>query len=115
MMSRIAPVVAVVAAFYVVMVPIRIHHSSVIAFVHIGEKFLNSAHTSSAIDTDGVAQSTYGYDGQFYYFIAADPAHAHDYMRVGTEDQAGIRYARIGYPLASRVASLGQPGALPYA
>jgi len=97
------------------MVPIRINESSVLAFVHIGDKFLKSAHTSSAIDATGGAQSTYGYDGQFYYFIAADPAHARDYMHVGTENQAGIRYARIGYPLASRVAALGQRAAVPYA
>ena len=112
---RISPVLAVVAAFYVVMVPIRIHQSGVIAFVHMGERFLDSAHTSSTIDEAGRARSALGYDGQFYYFIAADPSHARDYMHYGSDDQAGIRYARIGYPLTSRLAALGQPAAVPYA
>jgi hypothetical protein len=111
---RIAPVIVVVAAFYAVMIPIRINDSSVVAFIHIGRHFLDSAQTSPAIDETGHAQSDFGYDGQFYYFIAVDPSHARDYMRYGAEDQAGIRYARIGYPLAARVVVLGQRAAVPY-
>src|SRR5205823_7627719 len=57
------------------------------------------------------AQNALGYDGQYYFALAADPAHAHDYM--GSE--AGIVYARPFYPVVSRAASIGSVTALPYA
>ena len=52
-----------------------------------------------------------GYDGQYYFALAADPSHAHDYM--GSE--AGIVYARVLYPAVSRAASGGSVTALPWA
>ena len=105
----------VVAAFYALLVPVRLSHQGALWFAHIGSAFLQSAHTSHAIDSIDRTQSEYGYDGQFYFFIAADPAHAMDYMRFGNENQAGIRYARIAYPAISRVASGGSVAALPVA
>jgi hypothetical protein len=111
----IAVTLAIVAAFYAVMVPIRIHEHGALWFVHIGDKFLHSAHTSPAIDSVETTQSTFGYDGQFYFMIAADPAHAHDYMNYAPQGhQAGRRYARILYPMASRVAAAGQTAAIPW-
>lgn len=114
-MKRVVPVVAVVAIFYAVMVPLRLEQHGALWFAHIGGEFLHSAHTSRAIDSVHTTQSPFGYDGQFYFFIAADPSHARDYMRVGTEDQSGIRYARIVYPAASRAVSGGSTAALPAA
>lgn len=115
MSRRIAPVLAVVALFYAVLVPLRIEQHGVLWFVHVGDTFLRSAHTSPAIDSVRTAQSASGYDGQFYFMIAADPAHARDYMRAGGDgDQAGKRYARIGYPMLARAFSLGSVRALPY-
>jgi hypothetical protein len=98
-----------------VIVPLRIDSFGTLWFAHIGDEFLHSAHTSQAIDSVHRTQSPFGYDGQFYFFIAADPAHARDYMRVGTENQAGIRYARILYPAAARAVSAGSIAALPAA
>lgn len=115
MTRRILPVVALVAAFYVVMVPIRATEHDMLWFVHIGQVFLRSSHASPAIDSVSHSQSRFGYDGQFYFFIAADPARAHDYMGLNGHSQAGIRYARIGYPLVSRALSGGSVTALPYA
>jgi hypothetical protein len=113
--KRVAPVLAVVVAFYAVMVPLRIHEYGALWFAHIGDEFLHSAHTSRVIDSIHRTESPFGYDGQFYFFIAADPSHARDYMRVGTEDQSGVRYARIVYPAAARVVSGGSVPALPAA
>jgi hypothetical protein len=112
-MRRIAPVLVAVAVFYAVLVPLRLDQHGAIWFAHIGDEFLHSAHTSHAIDSVHRTESPFGYDGQFYFFIAADPSHAHDYMRVGTEDQSGIRYARVAYPAAARLASAGSMTVLP--
>jgi hypothetical protein len=105
----------VVAVLYAVIVPLRIDEFGTLWFAHIGDAFLHSANTSHAIDSVDRTQSRFGYDGQFYFFIAADPAHASDYMRFGAENQAGIRYARIVYPAAARAVSAGSVAALPVA
>jgi hypothetical protein len=47
-------------------------------------------------------ESPVGYDGQFFLYIAIDPVAAEHYL-----DKPGYRYARITYPLAARLASLG--------
>jgi len=52
----------------------------------------------------------FGYDGQFYYFIAVDPENAHHYI-----DDPPYRYSRILYPMLARGTALGDPGAIPYA
>lgn len=113
-MRRVAPVLAVVAAFYAVMVPLRIEQHGVLWFAHVGAEFLHSAHTSPRIDSVHRTESAFGYDGQFYFFIAADPVHARDYMHVGSQDQSGVRYARIVYPALSwALSGGGSLGALP--
>ena len=71
---RIAPVIVAVAAFYAVLVPLRISQHGTLWFAHIGREFLRSAHTSSTLDSIRSTESEYGYDGQFYFFIGADPA-----------------------------------------
>jgi hypothetical protein len=100
-----------VVAFYAVFVSIRVEQHGVRWFVHFGSTFLSAAHTSDVIRPSLGAQNTFGYDGQYYFALAADPAHAHDYMP-GT---AGIVYSRVFYPGVARVASLGSVTALPYA
>ena len=54
-------------------------------------------------------QGTWGYDGQFAYYIARDPAGGWRYC-----DVPAYRYQRILYPLLARVLALGQPGAVPW-
>jgi hypothetical protein len=53
--------------------------------------------------------SDWGYDGQFYYFIAVDPVHAQHYVDVKV-----YRYQRIFYPMLARGLALGRPRLIPY-
>jgi hypothetical protein len=108
---RVIPVVLCVAVFYAVLVSVRLEQHSPIWFVHIGSHFLSAAHTSDVIRPSIGAQNAFGYDGQYYFALAADPAHAHDYM----EGREGVVYSRIFYPAVARAASGGSVTALPYA
>jgi hypothetical protein len=54
--------------------------------------------------------STYGYDGQFFLYIAQEPRRARPYI-----DDPSYRYGRIVYPLAARALALGRQGAIPLA
>ena len=65
-----------------------------LTFVEIGTRF-------SERDPAG----TEGYDGQFFYYIAVDPAGARPKI-----DVPAYRYQRILYPLLVRWLSLGQTG-----
>jgi hypothetical protein len=53
-----------------------------------------------------------GYDGQFYYRLALDPANWHVTAFGITMDQS-YRYTRIGYPLLAWIFSLGQHQLVP--
>jgi hypothetical protein len=108
---RVLPVVVVVAVFYAIFVSMRADQHGVLWFVHLGSDFLSSGHSSHVIRPSLGAQSTVGYDGQYYFALAADPAHARDYI----QGSAGVIYSRVFYPAASRAASLGSVTALPYA
>ena len=90
----------VVAGIYLIFITLLtlIHHYSMIDYVHIGTLFARR-------DPHG----TIGYDGQFYYFLARDPWHAHQYM-----DNAPYRYQRIVYGLLVYIVSLGQASLIPF-
>jgi hypothetical protein len=53
-----------------------------------------------------------GYDGQFYYRLALDPANWHTTAFGITMDQS-YRYTRIGYPILAWIVSLGQHHLVP--
>ena len=53
-----------------------------------------------------------GYDGQFYYRLALDPANWHATAFGITMDQS-YRYTRLGYPLLAWIFSLGQHQLVP--
>ncbi len=53
-----------------------------------------------------------GYDGQFYYRLALDPANWHPTAFGITMDQS-YRYSRIGYPVLAWIFSLGQHQLVP--
>jgi hypothetical protein len=108
---RVLPVVLCVAVFYSIVVSLRLEQHGALWFVHIGSHFLSAAHTSSVIRPSIGAQNALGYDGQYYFALAADPAHARDYMG-GLE---GVVYSRMFYPAVARAASAGSVRALPYA
>jgi hypothetical protein len=55
------------------------------------------------------ATRRFGYDGQFFLYIAIDPLDARHYV-----DEPPYRYARIVYPLLARVTAAGQPDAVPW-
>ncbi|MFC1975337.1 AZOBR_p60025 family cell surface glycopolymer formation protein [Chloroflexota bacterium] len=54
-------------------------------------------------------QGTVGYDGQFAYQIALDPAGAAPYI-----DVPAYRYQRILYPVLARLLAFGQPALIPW-
>jgi hypothetical protein len=77
----------------------------------IGRRFVSASEASPAIVRDAPhAQSEIGYDGQFFLYIARDPAGAVPYL-----DNASYRYGRIVYPLAARGLALGRQEAIPLA
>ena len=77
----------------------------------IGSRFVSASATSPAIVRDAPhATSDVGYDGQFFLYIARDPAGAVPYL-----DNASYRYGRIVYPLAARGLALGRQEAIPLA
>lgn len=97
-------------AFYAVVVTRRIGQHGVLWFVHLGHRFLTASTHSSVIRPSLGWQSSVGYDGQYYFGLAADPVHARYYM----PGSAGYVYSRVLYPALSRGASLGSVHALPY-
>jgi hypothetical protein len=77
----------------------------------VGRHFVGAAETSPAISGDAPhATSVFGYDGQFFLYIARDPSGAVPYL-----DNASYRYGRIVYPLAARGLALGRQAPIPLA
>jgi hypothetical protein len=107
-------VAAIVAAFYAVLTIPGLAWNPY-QFVNIGHQYYNKGTSSSIIKQyarpihGSNRAATIGYDGQFYYFLAVDPAHGKDYM-----DGPGIIYSRIGYPMTARALSGGNPALVPY-
>lgn len=86
-------------------------------FILIGTRFAAQSTVSSAIRLDPdyhYPANGIGYDGQFFYYIAVDPANARYYLDT---DQlpADYRYGRILYPMLARGLALGQASLIPYA
>jgi hypothetical protein len=102
-------VAAIVAAFYALLVTPGLIGNPY-QFINIGHQYFKKGHSSTIINEHArPIHNRIGYDGQFYYFLAVDPAHGKDYM-----DAPGVIYSRIGYPLASRALSAGDPALVPY-
>jgi hypothetical protein len=114
---RLSPALAIafpvgsVVAFYGTIATLRMRQHDALWFVHIGRQFLLTGHSSTVIGPSLGWQSEVGYDGQYYFALAADPHHARDYMG----GSAGFVYSRVLYPAVSWAASLGSLDALPYA
>ncbi len=100
--ASVAPTVLGTAAFYFVLTWLRVGQHNVLWFVHLGRAYLQAAHDPAF---SGLApQSDTGYDGQYYFALAADPLHAHATMSGGN---AGYLYSRPFYPLLARVLAGG--------
>jgi len=109
-MRQLGVVLLCVAGFYSVIVPLRLVQHDPWWFMHIGKQFVVAGHSSSIIS--GLHwNGPVGYDGQYYFGLAADPANARDYMGI----ESGIVYSRIGYPALIRLTSAGSVSAMPYA
>jgi hypothetical protein len=109
-------VVAAAVAIACTCVAARQYHVSGIAgSINVGRIYYNHGHSSPTIDrhaqpsrVPGYAGAN-GYDGEFYYFIALDPVHAHDYLI-----NPAFTYSRIAYPMVARSLALGSADAIPY-
>jgi hypothetical protein len=99
---------AIVALFYALLLTPGLAQDPY-QFVNIGHKFLTKGTTSSAIKPSLPTDDRVGYDGQFYFFLAADPKHARDYI-----EQPGFIYSRVGYPMTVRALSGGNASVVPY-
>ena len=99
---------AIVAAFYLLLTGPGLIHNPY-QFINIGRHFHAKASSSTVINHARTIDSSTGYDGQFYYFLAVDPTHGRDYM-----DAPGVIYSRIGYPMTVRALSGGNPAVIPY-
>jgi hypothetical protein len=78
----------------------------------MGTRFLEQSHASSVIGVDPNYRyypDHIGYDGQWAYYLALDPANARYYM-----DKPAYRYTRILYPMTARLLALGRPPLIPY-
>lgn len=79
-------------------------------FILIGKNFVNRSNKSAIINSKAkYAHYDFGYDGQFYYYLALDPINAYHYM-----DTPAYRYTRIAYPLLARFFSFGKLEIIPY-
>jgi hypothetical protein len=80
----------------------------------MGYNFIHQSAKGSAIRAASTAENTSrsdaGYDGQFVFYIALDPANARYHM-----DVPAYRYSRILYPMLARLFTGGSPQAIPYA
>jgi hypothetical protein len=104
-------VAALVFVFYgSYLLLLLLSHHQPLDFIHLGLHYVQRSTTSSLITVDPryTGYTPVGYDGQFAYFIALDPAHAAPYT-----DAAAFRYARILYPMTARFLALGLPDMIP--
>jgi hypothetical protein len=103
-------VAASVTLGYVLWTGWYVHHHPVRTLAYVSPFFQSRHGRSEPIARiPPTAGNTYGYDGQFYYFIAADPFGARPYL-----DNAAYRYSRPVYPLAAKAVALDRESALPW-
>ncbi len=81
------------------------------AFILLGKSFVTNP---AQLPPNLVEQPTYGYDGQFYYRLALDPANLH-HTAFGIRIDAPFRYTRIGYSALTWLITLGHHQAVPVA
>jgi hypothetical protein len=85
-------------------------HGNASGLFYFGDAWLDGA----ALPRDALVRKGPGYDGQFYYRVAADPwlplarlTGASSPRPASGIDTPAYRYRRIAYPLAARLAALG--------
>jgi hypothetical protein len=90
---------------------ILLDHNTITELVRIGTVYGNPARVPHGVF---VSPRSTGYDGQFYYRLALDPANLHK-TAFGITMDAPYRFMRIGYSALAWLVSLGQRTAVPYA
>src|SRR5947209_11904057 len=85
-------------------------------FALVGQKALSMSHKSTVLTTRAGVQPTSddGFDGQYYFFVAADPANARYYISDDFAHNPNYVYGRIVYPMTARALALGQAQLVPY-
>lgn len=78
-------------------------------FILVGRHFSIASQVLPGIPV----QPTYGYDGQWYYRLALDPANLSRFA-YGIRIDRGYRYMRIGYPSLTWLLSAGRHEIVPY-
>ncbi len=107
--SAVAMAVAVVFVAVRLLVPA---HGDISRFVVAGSTFADKSHTPSQLH---VFPTSDGYDGQFVWRMAADPAYLHTSRHLGMALDSPLRLQRIGYPALAWVLSWGNLALLPWA
>jgi hypothetical protein len=79
-------------------------------FILVGRHFAAPAQVPPGV----YVWPTYGYDGQFFYRLALDPANL-SHTAYGITMDRPYRYMRIGYPALTWLVSLGQHSLVPLA
>ncbi|HEX5108477.1 MAG TPA: hypothetical protein VFV95_08530 [Vicinamibacterales bacterium] len=111
----LAPLVvpgAIAGAFYILVLTqlLQQFNFNPTGLIRIGDHFDGSRFTTSTT----IVRPGPGYDGQFFFYIASEPAlRASDPERF--LDQPSYRYGRILYPALSWALAFGRPAALPWA
>ncbi len=85
-------------------------HGNIGRFILVGRHFAAPAQVPPGIPI----APTYGYDGQFFYRLALDPANL-SHTAYGITMDRPYRYMRIGYPALTWLVSLGQHSLVPVA
>lgn len=110
-LDRPAAVLAFVAIVWGIWAAAVVGRGDVEDLPRVGIQFLDQGRGASeeidALRPD--ATRRFGYDGQFFLYIAIDPGEARHYI-----DEPPYRYARIVYPLLARVTALGRADAAPW-
>ena len=94
---RLWPVAVVLVAFYAPFLVARLTAHNAYWFVHVGRQMLEASNSSTVITPALGWQSEVGYDGQYYFAVAVDPAHAKNHMPPGI---AGFVYHARSTPLS---------------
>jgi hypothetical protein len=110
-LDRPAAVLAFVALLWGIWAAAVVARGDVEDLPRVGITFLDQGAGSSpeidALRPD--ATRKFGYDGQFFLYVALDPTGARPYI-----DEPPYRYARIVYPVLARATALGRSDAVPW-
>lgn len=112
-------VAALAVACYVAVIAVHVAGGGDLRdYIQIGARFVTQSHASQVIRIDPryrYLANGHGYDGQFYYYIALDPAKARFYADWNSygRQAAAYRYSRILYPMVARALALGRSSWVP--